>query len=149
MNIRNLSRLVLSAAIALPFSQCVAQQSGAATLTIDPAQIVTPVSPMLYGLMTEEINHSYDGGLYAEMVRNRTVRGRWDGPEGWLLVQRGNAKASMAEDRQTGPSTALPYSASVTVDAATPTDRRAWRTPDGGACPCVRTRLITDRSTQR
>src|SRR5580658_8108054 len=122
MNIRNLSRLVLSAAIALPFSQCVAQQSGAATLTIDPAQIVTPVSPMLYGLMTEEINHSYDGGLYAEMVRNRTVRGRWDGPEGWLLVQRGNAKASMAEDRQTGPSTALPYSASVTVDAATPTD---------------------------
>jgi alpha-L-arabinofuranosidase len=122
MNIRNLSRLVLSAAIALPFSQCVAQQSGAATLTIDPAQIVTPVSPMLYGLMTEEINHSYDGGLYAEMVRNRTVRGRWDGPEGWLLVQRGNAKASMVEDRQTGPSTALPYSASVTVDAATPTD---------------------------
>jgi hypothetical protein len=27
-----------------------------------------PVSPTLYGLMTEEINCSYDGGLYAELV---------------------------------------------------------------------------------
>ena len=26
----------------------------------------TPVSPILHGLMTEEINYSYDGGLYAE-----------------------------------------------------------------------------------
>jgi alpha-N-arabinofuranosidase len=24
--------------------------------------------------MTEEINYSYDGGIYAEMVRNRTFR---------------------------------------------------------------------------
>ena len=37
---------------------------------------------MLYGLMTEEINHSYDGGLYAEMVDNRTFRAHWDGVGG-------------------------------------------------------------------
>jgi alpha-N-arabinofuranosidase len=30
------------------------------------------ISPMLYGLMTEEINHSYDGGLYGELISNRT-----------------------------------------------------------------------------
>ena len=35
----------------------------AQSLTIDAATISTPVSPTLYGLMTEEINHSYDGGL--------------------------------------------------------------------------------------
>ena len=122
MNIRILSRLALSAAIAFPFSPCVAQKSASATLTIDPAQIVSPVSPTLYGLMTEEINHSYDGGLYAEMVRNRTVRGSWAGPEAWTVVQRGNAAASMSEDRQTGPSKALPYSVKLTVDSATPTD---------------------------
>src|SRR5262249_42468745 len=29
------------------------------------------ISPMLYGLMTEEINYSYDGGLYGELIRNR------------------------------------------------------------------------------
>ncbi len=26
---------------------------------------------MLYGLMTEEINYSYDGGLYGELIHNR------------------------------------------------------------------------------
>ena len=37
-------------------------------------QVAAKVSPMLYGLMTEEINYSYDGGLYAELVRNRTFK---------------------------------------------------------------------------
>ena len=43
------------------------------------------VSPMLYGLMTEEINYSYDGGIYGELVRDRVIgrgfggcrTGRW------------------------------------------------------------------------
>ncbi len=113
-----LSRLALSAAIVLSFRPCAAQQAGSATLTIDPVQIVSPVSPTLYGLMTEEINHSYDGGLYAEMVRNRTMHGSWAGPEGWTLVQRGDAKASMTVDREAGPSAALPHSLVITVDSA-------------------------------
>ncbi len=122
MNIRILSRLALSAAIAFSLHPSRAQQPGPATLTIDPAQIVSPVSPTLYGLMTEEINHSYEGGLYAEMVGNRTLRWGWDGAERWTLVQRGNASASMNVDRETGPSKALPYSVQLTVTSATPTD---------------------------
>ena len=31
----------------------------------------TPVPPRLYGIFYEEINHAGDGGLYAELVRNR------------------------------------------------------------------------------
>jgi alpha-N-arabinofuranosidase len=38
------------------------------TLRIDAGQVTAHVSPTLYGLMTEEINHSYDGGLYAVTV---------------------------------------------------------------------------------
>src|SRR6267154_6636410 len=53
--------------------------AASAELTIDATQIVSPVSPTLYGLMTEEINHSYEGGLYAEMVQNRTFRSSWEG----------------------------------------------------------------------
>jgi len=34
-----------------------------ATLTVELKQVKVPVSPTLYGLMTEEINLSYDGGL--------------------------------------------------------------------------------------
>ncbi|KAH0612759.1 uncharacterized protein H6S33_009139 [Morchella sextelata] len=32
-------------------------------------------SPIMYGLMFEDINHSGDGGLYAELIRNRAFQG--------------------------------------------------------------------------
>lgn len=95
-------------------------QNAPVTLTIHPDQAVTPVSPTLYGLMTEEINYSYDGGLYAEMVRNRTLRGDWSGIGSWYLVEDGNAAAKMAEDMGTGPSAALPHSLKLTVEKADP-----------------------------
>jgi hypothetical protein len=44
------------------------------TVTIDTAAPSGKVSPLFYGLMTEEINHAYDGGLYAELVRNRGLQ---------------------------------------------------------------------------
>jgi alpha-N-arabinofuranosidase len=56
-------------------------------LILDFSKATTPVSPMLYGLMTEEINHSYDGGLYAELIRNRIFKDNPTRPEGWSLVQ--------------------------------------------------------------
>jgi alpha-L-arabinofuranosidase len=79
-------------------------------LTIQVDRPVSKVSPTLYGLMTEEINYSYDGGLYAEMVRNRTFRARRRDVPYWLLVEDGNAQAKMEVDQQTGPSEALNYS---------------------------------------
>src|SRR5215469_15162573 len=122
MNTIRFARLALLVSVTVSGSALCLAQSSPATLTIDPAQIVSPVSPTLYGLMTEEINHSYDGGLYAEMVRNRTVHGSWSGPEGWTLVQRGDAKASMKVDRDTGPSAALPHSLAITMDSASGRD---------------------------
>jgi alpha-L-arabinofuranosidase len=92
--------------------------SAPAQLTIDPAQIVTPVSPTLYGMMTEEINHAFDGGLYAELVQNRTFRASWQGVEHWTLVREGNSRASMQVDTASGPSKALPYSLKLSVTSA-------------------------------
>src|SRR5512133_691376 len=57
------------------------------SLTLDLTKPFAKVSPMLYGLMTEEINHSYDGGLYAELIRNRIFKDNANAPEGWSLVQ--------------------------------------------------------------
>ncbi|QEC66348.1 alpha-N-arabinofuranosidase [Panacibacter ginsenosidivorans] len=57
------------------------------TLTLDAGKPGAGVSPMLYGLMTEEINHSYDGGLYAELIRNRIFKDSKTTPEGWSLVK--------------------------------------------------------------
>ncbi|WP_121357566.1 alpha-L-arabinofuranosidase C-terminal domain-containing protein [Flavisolibacter nicotianae] len=65
-------------------------------LTLDLTKPGATVSPMLYGLMTEEINHSYDGGLYAELIRNRIFKDNKNIPEGWSLVRDDSvAKASI------------------------------------------------------
>jgi len=57
------------------------------SLTLDLSKPGAAVSPMLYGLMTEEINHSYDGGLYAELIRNRIFKDNKTTPEGWSLIK--------------------------------------------------------------
>ena len=44
------------------------------TVTVRADRPGAHIDPMFYGLMTEEINFSYDGGLYAELIRNRTFR---------------------------------------------------------------------------
>jgi alpha-L-arabinofuranosidase len=93
-----------------------------AHLTVDPTEIVTPVSPMLYGMMTEEINHAFDGGLYAELIQNRTFRGSWQGVEHWTLVRNGDAEASMQVDRTSGPSKELAYSVKLSVNSASSGD---------------------------
>lgn len=43
-----------------------------AIIQIQANEVISKVNPLFYGLMTEEINYSYDGGLYAELIRNRT-----------------------------------------------------------------------------
>ena len=47
------------------------------TLDIDAQQRGPMVSPMLYGIFYEDINHAADGGIYAELIRNRSFE---DGP---------------------------------------------------------------------
>jgi alpha-N-arabinofuranosidase len=101
-------------------SSAIAQQ---ATLAIDLGPAKAKVAPQLYGLMTEEINYSYDGGLYGELVRNRTFQDKGKIPPNWFLYESGNADASMAIDRTTGPSAALPLSLQLTVKTASPQEQ--------------------------
>ncbi len=89
-----------------------------ATLNVEVTRPKAVVSPTLYGLMTEEINYSYDGGLYAEMVRNRTFRSDWSGILNWFLIEKGTASAKVSVDKDGGPSTALPTSAKLEVTKA-------------------------------
>jgi alpha-N-arabinofuranosidase len=67
-------------------------------LTIQADKIVKHASPTLYGLMTEEINHSYDGGLYAELIQNRAFLDDAQTPKSWSLVQNKDSNAAMALD---------------------------------------------------
>jgi alpha-N-arabinofuranosidase len=94
-----------------------------ASLNVELGRARTPVSPILYGLMTEEINYSYDGGLYAELIRNRTFRSDWSGILNWFLIEKGTAAAKVSVDSKLGPSEALTASAKLEVmkaDAGSP-----------------------------
>ncbi len=52
------------------------------TLTVRVDQPGPKIDPIFYGLMTEEINYSYDGGLYGELIRNRIFQDRPIVPRG-------------------------------------------------------------------
>ena len=113
---KNTSQGALLSALLLIAAGVQAQQP--ATLDIDAQKPIAQVSPTLYGLMTEEINHSYDGGLYPELIRNRAFMDNSYGPHGWVLIEQGNALASMELDKDTGPSAAIPRSLKVSIQTS-------------------------------
>ena len=41
-------------------------------IKVDVAQRGIEISPTLYGIFYEDINYASDGGLYAELIRNRS-----------------------------------------------------------------------------
>ncbi len=63
------------------------------TLQIKADQVVAKASPTLYGLMTEEINYSYEGGLYGELIRNRTFKANPTNAVYWNTI--GNCSTSL------------------------------------------------------
>src|SRR5579859_6966105 len=99
---------------------CAFASAGAAnpTLTIEAGQPVANVSPMLYGLMTEEINHSYDGGLYGELVQNRAFLDNPNTPVHWSVVPTNGSAATMALDSSQPLNDTLPVSLRVEVSEA-------------------------------
>jgi alpha-N-arabinofuranosidase len=107
--------LAILVALTLPLSL----MAQAPSLAIQVDHPTAKVSPMLYGLMTEEINYSYDGGLYGELVRDRVVGRGFGSLAHWTLVAKGNSTAAISTDESTGPSAALKRSLKIHVTAAT------------------------------
>src|SRR5437667_10147227 len=91
----NLAKLLDLLLHALTASCCLAANP---TFTIDANRPAGKVSPILYGLMTEEINHAYDGGLYAELIQNRALLDSASTPVHWWVMTNGNSEAAIALD---------------------------------------------------
>jgi hypothetical protein len=51
---------------------CTGTSFAQVSMTLDATQRGPKISPYQYGLFFEEINHAGDGGLYAELIRNRS-----------------------------------------------------------------------------
>ncbi len=75
---------------------CVQAQT-TATLTIQANQPGAVISSNLFGVFFEEINFAGEGGLYAEMVRNRAFYDSAN-PDYWTLVTQGTAAGTMTVD---------------------------------------------------
>jgi len=87
-----------------------------ATLTLHMNETGTPVSPRLYGLMTEEINFSYDGGLYGELIRNRNFRDSSKTVAFWSPIQGPEGKCSIYLDKKEPVNSALPVSMRLDIE---------------------------------
>jgi alpha-L-arabinofuranosidase len=88
------SPLVLTA---LALFASLASRAAPATLTVHVDQPGHAISPLLWGIFFEDINLSADGGIYPELVRNRSFEDS-DQPEFWKLANEGDGKSTMAID---------------------------------------------------
>ena len=68
--------------------------------------------------MTEEINHCYDGGLYAELIRNRAFLDDAETPVHWSVVNDEGSGAAIALDPTNAYNDKLTISLRLTVTKA-------------------------------
>ncbi|KAE8349232.1 Arabinosidase A [Aspergillus coremiiformis] len=68
-------------------------------------------SPILYGFMFEDINHSGDGGIYAQLLRNNGLQGSQPDLTAWAAV----GDATLAVDTQNPLTEAIPHSLRLDV----------------------------------
>jgi len=118
--------------------------AGTASISMDAGKAGPKLNPGMYGIFLEEINHGVDGGLYAELIRNRgfedakppegfTLKsGQWvdekgynaefrhktDGLPYWALVKEGGAKGAMALEQEKPLNKATPRSLRLEVEDA-------------------------------
>ena len=114
-----------------------------ATIEIDPKEHGPEINPKMYGVFLEEINTAVDGGLYAELVRNRgfedakapegfsLINGKWNNGRGyiipyrfevdqslpyWSIIKEGDARGTAALDLTNPLTPATPRSCRVTIE---------------------------------
>lgn len=72
-----------------------ASLSAQVNIDIDASNQGVKVSNMLNGIFFEDINHAADGGLYAELIRNRSFEDNDSVPESWSAFETAGASAQL------------------------------------------------------
>jgi len=106
--------------------QAAADVSTVPVLRIDAGRVTGESSPALYGLMTEEINYSYEGGLYGELIRNRSFEANPIWPIYWEVV--GNPEVALDKNQPLNET----LSVSLKVDARGATEQAPEGIANGG-----------------
>ena len=86
----------------LAFAAAIGHASDPAVLSIDLAQPGKAISPDLFGIFFEDLNYAADGGLYAELIQNRsfeyqtTEQLAWNSMTAWELTTRDGGRGSLS-----------------------------------------------------
>jgi alpha-L-arabinofuranosidase len=99
-----------------------AHAESSATVSVQAGAPGTKISPDLIGIFFEDINYAADGGLYAELVQNRSFeynaaesRG-WNALTAWELVERGGGKGLVRPEKSMPVHANNPHYAVLTVE---------------------------------
>src|ERR1700753_4142781 len=93
MSIYKLKMVGLGVALLL----VVSSHAHSTKITVDVAHPGHAIAPTLWGIFFEDINLSADGGLYPELVRNRSFEDA-DKPDFWQLVNAPGGESEMKID---------------------------------------------------
>ncbi|MFD5590710.1 LamG-like jellyroll fold domain-containing protein [Streptomyces griseorubiginosus] len=96
-------------------------------LSVDVSTPAHAVSPILPGLMFEDINHSGEGGIYAELVQNRSMMASDTAPVHWSAV----GGTTLTLDSGAPLNEALNRSLKVALPSATGPSSRSGVSNDG------------------
>ncbi len=88
-----------------------------ATITVEADKPGHAVSPLLWGIFFEDINLSADGGLYPELVRNRSFEDSRE-PEYWKLAPGDGGSSEMAVDSSRPLNAMNPHCLRINVNGA-------------------------------
>jgi alpha-L-arabinofuranosidase len=101
----------------LAVTLCLTAAAAPSVLTVDTTKPGHSISPTLYGIFFEDINCSADGGIYAEMVRNRNFEDSGSADH-WSITSDGPAVVLLSVDSSQPVSPKNRHSLKVTVPAS-------------------------------
>ena len=89
---KSYSKIQFSAVITVCFLILLQHSAGAQTITLTANKPITDVKPTMWGVFFEDINFAADGGLYSELIKNRSFEFTLS-TMGWKTVnQDGNGR---------------------------------------------------------
>ena len=110
--------------------QGISALAGTGSIIVHEDQAGPALNSTQLGTFLEEINHSGDGGIYAELVRNRDLKESSSSPVYWSAVADKGASATIALDTSQPLNSANPVSLKLSVSSL-PAGGRAGIANDG------------------
>ena len=71
---------------AFGFAACAMAQGTSHQFDVNTKKLGAEISPTMYGIFFEDINYAADGGLYAELVKNRSFEFPCNNLQGWKVA---------------------------------------------------------------